>query len=73
MKAFPIHFKHHTTGLIVEHLGMDLRDYFASVALPMVMDEFAKEDATEMDYLLTAGIAYDYADAMMKAREVKNV
>jgi len=33
MKAYPIMYKHPTTGLIVEHEGMDLRQYYAGQAL----------------------------------------
>jgi hypothetical protein len=33
MKAYPIMYKHPTTGLIVEEQGMDLRQYYAGQAL----------------------------------------
>jgi hypothetical protein len=48
--------------------GMDLRDYFAAKAMPAVFDNsnFIFEDE---DYKETAKIAYQIADAMMKARE----
>jgi len=68
MKAYPIMYKHPTTGLIVEHEGMELRDWFAGVALQgMLADTKVKADSD------TVRLAYGMADAMMKQREVKNV
>jgi hypothetical protein len=58
MKAFPIH---------LHEQGMDLRDYFAAKALTGLLTEASvdyKDDAI-------AELAYNLADAMMKAREVK--
>ena len=48
-----------------EH-GMDLRDWFAGLALPVIMPN---NRAYPMD---AAKAAYEFADAMMKAREIKN-
>jgi hypothetical protein len=54
---FPIYF----TG---EHaLSMTLRDYFAAKALPVIMPD---NRGYPMD---AAKAAYQFADAMMKARE----
>jgi len=64
MKAFPIMYKHPTTGLIVEHQGMDLRDYFAGQVLPKLLGSAPINAAVES--------AYRWADAMMKQREVKD-
>ena len=64
MKAYPIMYKHPTTGLIVEHEGMELRDWFAGQALPKLIGK------TEMKYVVEA--AYKWADAMIKQRGVKN-
>ena len=69
MKAFPIMFKHPTTGAIIENQGMELRDYFAAktvqamIAEPSLTATF--EEFAQMSYLM--------ADAMIKQREVKNV
>ena len=65
MKAYPIMYKHPTTGLIVEELGMELRDWFAGQVLPELIGGAGMEDITKA--------AYKWADAMMKQREVKNV
>ena len=68
MKAFPIYFKHPTTGAIIEHQGMDLRDYFAAKAMQAMISEpsliATPEDFAQMSYMV--------ADAMIKQREVKN-
>jgi len=64
MKAYPIMYKHPTTGLIVEELGMELRDWFAGQVLPELIGGAGMEDITKA--------AYKWADAMMKQREVKN-
>jgi len=44
--------------------GMDLRDWFAGQALPVLIG------GTEMVYVVEA--AYKWADAMMEQREIKN-
>ena len=70
MKAYPYIHKHPTTGNTKLEEGMDLRDYFAGLALPTAIKEVEESET----YSLTdvSAIAYQYADAMMKAREVKN-
>ena len=70
MKAYPFIHKHPTTGNTTMAEGMDLRDYFAGLALPTAIKEVEESET----YSLTevAAIAYQYADAMMKAREVKH-
>ena len=65
MKAYPIMYKHPTTGLIVEHEGMELRDWFAGLAMEGIVYEGVTPEQT-------AKAAYQMADAMMKQREVKN-
>ena len=60
-KFGPIHEKEEIQN------GMDLRDYFAAKALTGLLTEASvdyKDDAI-------AELAYNLADAMMKAREVK--
>jgi hypothetical protein len=62
MKAFP-----NTASYPLREDGMDLRDYFAAKALTGLLTEASvdyKDDAI-------AELAYNLADAMMKAREVK--
>lgn len=60
MKAFPQAIEE----AYYDH-GMDLRDYFAAKALTGLLTE------ANMDYKddAVAELAYDLADAMMKARE----
>jgi hypothetical protein len=57
MKAFPLS---NMTGL--NQQGMDLRDYFAAKAMQTILSD-------GLDPKDTAAFAYEYADAMMKARE----
>ena len=65
MKAFPIQFKHPTTGLNVENQGMELRDYFAAQAMVgfIFTKEFSEDDIP--------GLSFQMADWMMSAREEK--
>ena len=64
MKAFPIQFKHPTTGLNVENQGMELRDWFAGMALTKLIGTAPIN--------LTVEAAYRWADAMMEQRGVNN-
>ena len=68
MKAYPIMYKHPTTGLIVEHEGMDLRDWFAGLA----MEALVSVDSIDLSEELFAKRVYKQADAMIKARENKD-
>jgi len=61
--AFPLH-NHGTQTLGMHFTGMKLRDYFAAKVLPVVMPD---NRGYPMD---AAKVAYAFADAMMKAREV---
>ena len=65
MKAFPLYFKHPTTGAIVENQGMELRDWFAGLAMQQLINSGEKKN-------FSAESAYFWADLMMKAREGKN-
>ena len=47
--------------------GMALRDYFAAAALPMAIKEM--NEAESYDINDAATVAYQYADAMMDARQ----
>jgi hypothetical protein len=66
MKAYPFTHRHPTTGVTTSSEGMDLRDYFAGLALPQAIKEI--EEAETYNIQDVAEIAYQYADAMMKAR-----
>lgn len=70
MKAYPIMYKHPTTGLIVEHEGMELRDWFAGMAM---LSMNLREDYVDTPANVIAIDSYALADAMIKQREVKNV
>ena len=65
MKAYPFIHKHPTTGNTTMAEGMDLRDYFAGLAMQALIDNdgLFSEIPTQ---------AYALADAMMRAREVKH-
>ena len=71
MKAYPYIHKHPTTGNTKLEEGMDLRDYFAARALQNFRDQIGSQSDQEWFDLMAEG-AYRMADAMMKAREVKN-
>ena len=64
MKAYPFSHKHPTTGLTASSEGMDLRDYFAAMAVVKLMGTADINDCCES--------AYIWADAMMKARSKKD-
>ena len=66
--AFPSTFKSlHPEEQQVHRWGMTLRDYFAAKAMQSIL---AREDGrftTTLEFV--GGKAYQYADAMLKARE----
>jgi hypothetical protein len=71
MKAFPtptfsINDEARVTAVGGEG-GMDLRDYFAAVALPMAIKEMNEAESYNIND--AAIVAYQYADAMMDARQ----
>jgi hypothetical protein len=59
MKAFPI------TSRYDENNGMELRDYFAAKAMQAILFDIK---AIQVNKDLTANLAYQFADAMIKAR-----
>ena len=63
--AFPL--TEHT--LIGDGRGMSLRDYFAAKALPALIEQNGLGECYSPEY--SAKEAYEYADAMLKAREAK--
>jgi hypothetical protein len=55
---------------INDHLiaqGMTLRDYFAAKAMQAIINRSDGRFATDLDFV--SGKSYQYADAMLKARE----
>jgi hypothetical protein len=77
MKAYPYMHKHPTSGQTTIEEGMDLRDWFAGQALksllsnPMLADEIRKRGDAYSGWI--EDLAYSWADAMMKQREIKDV
>ena len=75
MKAYPYIHKHPTTGNTTMAEGADLRDLFAGFAMQAqignshLMIAIQEKKITPKD---VCGSCYEWADAMMKAREVKN-
>jgi len=76
MKAYPFIHKHPTTGNTKLEEGMDLRDWFAGLAMqgllanPKLAEEIRKQGGAYSGWIEDS--AYSWADAMMKQREVKN-
>jgi hypothetical protein len=60
--AFPLMFTHATT-----QYGMTLRDYFAAKAMQGMFASGNLPKSVQNDEL--ASVAYEFADAMLKARE----
>jgi hypothetical protein len=65
--AFPLH-NHGAQTLGLHVTGMSLRDYFAAKAMQGAMSGCAARGEVIM-YSDLAGLSYEMADAMMKARE----
>ena len=61
--AFPIHNTGH--GAPFDE-GMTLRDYFAAKVLPIAIQDMVEAESYNIND--AAIVAYQYADAMMKAR-----
>ena len=69
MKAFPAN-----GNFTEEHNGMDLRDYFAAKAMQSFIHSFSYRKEDENAVVVPNNIcnhAYEIADLMLKAREVK--
>jgi hypothetical protein len=65
--AFPQHYKHPTTGLIVEDSGISLKDYIATHAMVAFIStrEYSEDDIP--------GLSYQMADWMIAAsQEIKD-
>ena len=67
MKAYPFSHKHPTLGTTSQSEGMDLRDYFAGLAMQGTMIAFKNTPRESI-----SKSAYEMADLMMKARENKD-
>ena len=67
--AFPVQYSNEADGPTVRpHVGMTLRDYFAAKAMQgFLTAEYASTYRPEV----WAKDAYEMADAMLKARDVK--
>ena len=73
MKAYPFIHKHPTTGNTTMAEGKDLRDWFAGLAMQgLIASPRGTPDGSDATDEYYAKCAYIMADAMMKAREVKN-
>lgn len=69
MKAYPFQHRHPTTGVTTSSEGMDLRDYFAGLAMQVRLITKTKNYWTLTEITEQA---YMDADAMLKAREPKD-
>jgi len=67
MKAYPFQHRHPTTGVTTSSEGMDLRDYFAGLAMQGLL---ASDVVDTMEVF--AVTAYQIADLLLKAREPKD-
>ena len=68
MKAYPFLHKHPTTGNTTMSDGMDLRDWFAGIALQGLL---ASDVTSPLEVFVKQ--SYRVADAMIQQREVKEV
>ena len=65
--AFPHSFVRHPTEETYITKGMTLRDYFAAKSMQAIIGREDNRFTTTLEFV--GGKAYQYADAMMKARE----
>ena len=70
MKAYPFLHKHPTSGQTTMSDGMDLRDWFAGLAMEAFMSGWIERNIYPPNDSDVAEHAYAMADAMLKAREV---
>jgi len=68
MKAFPRADGKYNSS-IPDEKGMDLRDYFAAMAMQGILSNAHLAKENPMDRHLIAGTAYEVADAMMIVRD----
>jgi len=69
MKAFPHTYDNIVDGHVATNTnyGMDLRDWFAGLAMQAIIGREDNRFTTTLEFV--GGKAYQFADAMMKARE----
>ena len=70
MKAYPYMHKHPTSGQTTIAEGMDLRDWFAGLAMQGIT---ASSEINWQGQSDLSTCCYKIADAMMKQREIKDV
>ena len=63
MKAYPFSHRHPTTGVTTSSEGMDLRDYFAGLAMQGLL---ASDVVDTMEVFSVT--SYQIADLLLKAR-----
>ena len=74
MKAYPYMHKHPTSGQTEIATGMDLRDWFAGMAMQSLIRLFATASTGgRTSSEVFSEEAYGWADAMMKQRNKKEV
>lgn len=66
--AFPCDLTAYDDEVRIQYQGMTLRDYFAAKAMQGAMSGCAARGEVIM-YSDLAGVSYEMADAMLKARE----
>jgi hypothetical protein len=73
MKAYPFQHKNPTSGLTTASEGMELRDWFAGLAMqgllanPKLAEEIRKQGGAYSGWIEDS--AYSWADAMIKQRK----
>jgi len=67
MKAYPFQHRHPTTGVTTSSEGMDLRDYFAGLAMHAVINNLTQVFSPE-EFDKSSEMFYQMADLMIKAR-----
>jgi len=71
MKTYPFQHRHPTTGVTTSSEGMDLRDYFAGLAMHAVINNLTQVFSPE-EFDKSSEMFYQMADLMMKARKPKD-
>ena len=69
MKAFPYFYRHPTSGLSVTSDGMDLRDWFAGLAMQALISSWILRGEYPETDSVVAEHAYQMADNMIEQRE----
>ncbi|MFN7883266.1 MAG: hypothetical protein ACK5PF_09670 [bacterium] len=69
--AFPTDSAHQNGPNTYHYEGMTLRDYFAAKAMAAALTSVRNAESLEAAIEVSAAVAYQVADAMLKAREAK--